>query len=656
VLASWHYSCLIPLLPLLGAALVGLLLRALRGRAHWPVILGVFGAFVVSLVMFLKLGREPKPLALDIYRWIPTGFGAPASDAAWFNIDFLIDPLSLVMLLTVTCVSTLVVVYSVGYMREHDGHPERGYERFFAFMGIFVFSMCSLVLAGNFLLLYLGWEAVGLCSYLLIGFYYQRPAAAAAAKKAFIVNRVGDFGFGLGVLLIYFTFGSLNYQTVFEATRFALEGSEGALANLGIADPQGLIHLLRDTPRLTWIALLLFCGAVGKSAQIPLYVWLPDAMEGPSPVSALIHAATMVTAGVYMVARCGVFFVHSATAMTVVAWTGALTALFSATIALAQYDLKRILAYSTISQLGYMFLALGVAAPSAAIFHLHTHAFFKALLFLGAGSVMHAMAGVIDIRKLGGLSKQMPTTCMTFWIGSLALAGFPLLSGFWSKDEIISAALGKSPPLGAIGLVVAILTAFYTFRAVFMTFHGQPRLPEGSHPHEQPKVMTGPLALLAIGAIFAGYWNITGGFAHYLSPAVVAARGGHEGHDYDVMVLSAVLALIGIGSAWVAYIKYPAVPGRVVEAVPGLFRLLNNKWYVDEIYDACIVRPLRSIGRACWTIDDWGIDGVIWLVTAAPRALAWGLQQGFQRGALQGYALSGALMIAVILAVILARL
>ncbi len=654
MLASWHYSCLVPLLPLLGTVLVGLLIRALGGRAHWPVVLGVGGALVVSLVLWIGGGADIG--TRQIYSWIPTGADDAAGNGGWFNINFLIDPLTIVMLLTVTGVSTLVVIYSIGYMREHDGAPERGYERFFAFLGLFVFSMCSLVLAGNFLLLYLGWEAVGLCSYLLIGFYYQRPAAAAAAKKAFLVNRIGDFGFGLGVLLIYFTYGSLDYGVVFEATRAALESNAAKLGELGIADPQQLIHQLEHTNRLTWIAMLLFCGAVGKSAQLPLYVWLPDAMEGPSPVSALIHAATMVTAGVYMVARCGIIFAHSETAMTVVAWVGGLTAIFSATIALAQYDLKRILAYSTVSQLGYMFLALGVAAPAAAIFHLHTHAFFKGLLFLAAGSVMHAMAGVIDIRKLGGLSKQMPITCLTFWIGALALAGFPLLSGFWSKDEIVAAALHHDTALGVIGLITAVMTAFYTFRAVFMTFHGEPRLPEGAHPHEQPRVMTGPLCILAVGAVLAGYWNVAGHLGHYLEPSLTVVYGGEHGHAYGVMALSGLLAVLGILAAYYAYNKKPAVAEGVARALPTIHRVLNNKWYVDEIYDACIVRPLRGIGRLCWTIDDWGIDGIIWIVTAVPRAVAWILQVTLQRGALQGYALSGALVIAIILAVVLAGL
>ncbi|MBN1342620.1 MAG: NADH-quinone oxidoreductase subunit L [Phycisphaerae bacterium] len=665
---GWHYTCLIPLLPLLGAALVGVFLRVLRGQAHWPVILGVGGAFVVSMVVWLGGGHghgdteHATSLIVNVYQWFPTGEGAIGSAKAFFNVLFLIDPLTIVMLLTVTGVSTLVVIYSVGYMREHDGHPERGYERFFAFMGLFVFSMCSLVLAGNFLLLYLGWEAVGLCSYLLIGFYYQRPSAAAAAKKAFLVNRIGDFGFGLGVLLIYLTYGALDYATVFEATRVALEHDMtmpdklAILGQLDIAAPAELIRTLEHSSRLTWIALLLFCGAVGKSAQLPLYVWLPDAMEGPSPVSALIHAATMVTAGVYMVARCGIIFAHSETAMIVVAWTGGLTALFSATIALAQYDLKRILAYSTVSQLGYMFLALGVAAPAAAIFHLHTHAFFKGLLFLAAGSVMHAMAGVIDVRKLGGLSKQMPITCLTFWIGGLALAGFPLLSGFWSKDEIVAAALHANTPLGIMAVVTAVMTAFYTFRAIFLTFHGEPRLPEGAHPHEQPRVMTGPLCVLAVGAALAGYWNIAGHFGHFLAPSLTVLHGGEHGHDYPVMVMSGLLAIAGILAAYVVYNQRPVIAEKTAAAFPSVFRLLNNKWYVDEIYDVFIIRPLRGIGRLCWTIDDWGIDGIIWIVTAVPRAIAWILQQVFQRGALQGYALSGALAIAIILAIVLAKM
>jgi NADH-quinone oxidoreductase subunit L len=402
------------LLPAGAGALVGLLgPRVLRGRSHWPVILGVAASLALSGRLFDQVRAVPPEersaeyaRTHTVYSWFRADSGGRGH---WFDIDFRIDPLTCVMLLTVLGVSLLVVIYSVGYMRDHHGRPERGYERFFAFLALFVFSMCTLVLAGNFILLYVGWELVGLCSYLLIGFYYPRPSAAAAAQKAFLVNRVGDLGFGVGILLIYLSCGDLRYEAVF---------SEAGLARL-----EG---------RETLVSLLLLCGAVGKSAQLPLHVWLPDAMEGPTPVSALIHAATMVTAGVYMVARCGAIFAESAAAMAVVATIGAATALFAATIALAQTDLKRILAYSTISQLGYMFLGLGAMASDSAIFHLFTHAFFKALLFLGAGSVMHALHGEIDLRRFGGLGRSLPVTAATFWIGGLALAGFPLLSGFWS--------------------------------------------------------------------------------------------------------------------------------------------------------------------------------------------------------------------------------
>jgi len=372
------------LAPLVAAVVAGALGRpVLRGRTHFVAIAGVgvaFAAAVVVLIQMLGTGGDERSVTIELYEWIATGSGA------WFNVRFLFDPLTAVMLVTVTGISLLVVIYSRDYMRHH-GEPEEGYERFFAYLALFVFSMCALVMGGNFLLLYLGWEAVGLCSYLLIGFYYKKPSAAAAAKKAFLVNRVGDFGFGLGILLIYLTFGSVDYEVVFQMVHAGVNASGDAL----------------ESSRVTAIALLLLCGACGKSAQLPLHVWLPDAMEGPSPVSALIHAATMVTAGIYMIARCGAIFTASPTAMTVVAIIGAATALFAATIAVTQTDMKRILAYSTISQLGYMVLGLGVYAAASSVFHLFTHAFFKALLFLGAGSVMHAMGGVIDVRQFGGL-------------------------------------------------------------------------------------------------------------------------------------------------------------------------------------------------------------------------------------------------------------
>ena len=491
-------AILIPLLPLAGAILVGLIgLRGLRSQSHWLVILPVAIALGLAVKLYQQVdvsvehacaaGKQQVFSSFPVYDWLMV------TAAKWLNVTFRVDPLTCIMLLTVLSVSLLVVMYSAGYMRDHHGHAERGYERFFACLAIFVFSMCLLVLAGNFLVLYVGWELVGLSSYLLIGFYYPKPAAAAAAKKAFIVNRIGDFGFGLGIFLIYYTFGTLEYSHVF--TRMQMMLADGSL----------------EVSRVTTIALLLFCGAMGKSAQLPLHVWLPDAMEGPTPVSALIHAATMVTAGVYMVARCHIIFSASPYAQWIVATLGTATAFFAATIALTQFDMKRILAYSTLSQLGYMFLGLGVGAYDSSIFHLFTHAFFKALLFLGAGSVMHAMAGTIDIRRFAGLRKSMPITYVTFVIGGLALAGFPLLAGFWSKDEILHAALESDMPyLAVVGIVTAWLTAFYTFRMIYMAFHGQERLPQGvEHAHESGIWMCGPLVVLSIGAVFAGYAGVT---------------------------------------------------------------------------------------------------------------------------------------------------
>ncbi len=622
------------LAPLAGALLAGALGPILlRGRSHWPAILGVGCAFAAAVCVFIQLrGTEQVSWQIPVYDWILSGTGSG------FRVEFLIDPLTSIMLLTVTGVSLLVVIYSRDYMRNH-GQPERGYERFFAFLALFVFAMCALVLGGNFLLLYLGWEAVGLCSYLLIGFYYSRPAAAAAAKKAFLVNRVGDFGFGLGILLIYVSFGTLEYGPVFDMVHRGVLASGAPL----------------EGARVTAIALLLLCGACGKSAQLPLHVWLPDAMEGPSPVSALIHAATMVTAGVFMIARCGAIFTASATAMTVVAVVGALTALFAATIALVQTDMKRILAYSTISQLGYMFLGVGVYAADSAIFHLFTHAFFKALLFLGAGSVMHAMGGIIDVRRFGGLRKILPWTFITFVIGSLALAGFPLLSGFFSKDEIIHHALTLHPVLGVMGLVTALMTAFYTFRMVFLAFFGTQRVPEGVHPHESGAWMLLPLVILSIGAIFAGYAGVeaTGrGFHHFLSPVFEQTfvannplAGGHiEAHpgfwaNYRLLILSGGLSVIGILAAYVMYVRQPWLAGLAKASATNAHTTLWNKYYVDELYDGVVVEPARKTGRFCVGLDDYFIDGLIWLVTAFPRALAL-ILRGMHGGAIQSYGLT----------------
>jgi NADH-quinone oxidoreductase subunit L len=647
-------AILIPLLPLLSMVLVGLIgLRGLRGRSHWLVILGVGLSLAAAIKLFLNL--HPLVAMGDagcvqamfqpylLYSWIASGEGS------FLDVTFRVDPLTSVMLLTVLGVSFLVVVYSVGYMRDHHNHPERGYERFFAFLGLFVFSMCTLVLAGNFLLLYLGWELVGLSSYLLIGFYYERPAAAAAAKKAFLVNRIGDFGFALGILLIYFTFGSLDYETVFKQVR-----------EMKLIDGTAL-----EQSRVTTIALLLFCGAIGKSAQLPLHVWLPDAMEGPTPVSALIHAATMVTAGVYMVCRCKVIFAASPYAMWIVATLGGLTSLFAATIALTQFDMKRILAYSTLSQLGYMFLAAGVGAFDSAIFHLFTHAFFKALLFLGAGSVMHAMAGAIDIRYFSGLARSMKITAATFWIGGLALAGFPLLSGFWSKDEIVHAALHSDMPwLGWMALITAWLTAFYTFRMIYMAFHGEERLPRGvQHAHESGLWMTLPLVVLSIGAICAGYVGVTfqhhgflgfmephGEFHHFLASVL---HGGHRATPahvggelapwilagHNLMYVSAGICLWGIFTAWFFYQRRPTIPMALALVSGPVYRLLFHKYYADELYDRAFVRPLRRLGDLCHGIDAFGINALLWCIAAVPRAVGFGFK-GWQRGALQGYALA----------------
>ena len=647
------YICgmLILLAPLVGAVLSGALGPVwLRSRAHWPVVAGVAVAFITSVVLCAQVAGAPEGATsalIPVYDWIAHGAQDAKGATAYFKVEYLIDPLTAIMLMTVTGVSLLVVIYSRDYMRE-QGKAVRGYERFFAFLGLFVFSMCALVLGGNFLLLYLGWEAVGLCSYLLIGFHYGRPAAAAAAKKAFLVNRIGDFGFALGILLIYLTFGSLEYGVVFERVSQGLTGSGDPLSG----------------DRVTAIALLLFCGACGKSAQLPLHVWLPDAMEGPSPVSALIHAATMVTAGIYMVARCGAIFAASPTAMMVVAVVGAATALFGASIALVQTDMKRILAYSTISQLGYMVLAIGVYAADSAIFHLFTHAFFKALLFLGAGSVMHAMGGIIDVRHFGGLRKVLPWTFATFVIGSLALSGFPMLSGFFSKDEIIHHALAAHPVLGVIGLLTALLTAFYTFRMVFLAFHGPYRVPEGVHPHESGVWMRAPLLVLSLGALAAGYLGTegTGALHRFLEPVFadtfarynpihIVEHAGFWAH-YGLMIVSGALAIVGILAAYLLYVREPWIPGLLKASAPRGYRTLWNKYYVDELYDGAIVKPAQRGGRFCVGLDDYGVDGLIWVVTAIPRAVAYLLRTA-QSGLLQGYALSMVAGIAIIVLLVL---
>jgi len=552
-------------------------------------------SFLVGIGVFftLLLGSGEHGRTVPLFSWITVGD---------FRIEaaILVDQLSTLMTLVVTGVGFLIHVYSVGYMAEDER-----YARFFTLLNLFVFSMLILVLADNFLLLYVGWELVGLCSYLLIGFWFERPAAAEAGKKAFLVTRIGDFGFALGVMLIFVTFGTLGYAQVFEQAPHTL-----------------------TTSLATAITLLLFAGAVGKSAQIPLYVWLPDAMEGPTPVSALIHAATMVTAGVYMVARTHALFELAPLSMTLVAVIGAVTAFYAATIALVQNDIKRLLAYSTISQLGYMFLAVGVGAYASGIFHLTTHAFFKALLFLGAGSVMHGLAGELDMRKMGGLRDKMRTTYRTFLAGAAALAGFPLLSGFFSKDEILWRAFNSSIILWLIGIVTAFLTAFYAFRAVFLTFWGPSRVDEevAHHIHESPRIMTTPLTILAVLALIGGLIGIPHlsaiegflepVFAHHeavLPPLGPPQPWGGSGIlEWVLMALSAIVAIVAIILAQYMYLVNPGLPERLSQRYASLYKLLSNKYYVDEVYMAGIVNPLRNFAGFLSQVMDAGIiDGAV---------------------------------------------
>ncbi len=671
----------LPFWPLLGAAVVGLMLatRSLRQHADKAAVGGVAISLILSVVLWMgykpehKLGGEAAASAPagtaapheggasaahgdghaqadkgftthTVFHWISLGAPQAGQPTQFIDVNYFIDPLTIVMLLVVTGVGLMVVLYATGYMRDHHGHREVGYERFFAFLALFVFSMLMLVLAGNFALLYLGWELVGLCSYLLIGFYFAKPAAAAAAKKAFLVNRIGDFGFALGIFALYKFLSPhvqpgenpLDYATAFKYA--------GHLTHL-VATPFG------ELSQGTVVALLLLCGALGKSAQFPLYVWLPDAMEGPTPVSALIHAATMVTAGVYMIARCGPIFAASPIALEAVALVGIIGAVLAATMAMAQYDMKRILAYSTMSQLAYMFVGLACAAPDASVFHLFTHAFFKALLFLCAGSVMHAMGGVIDLRHFSGLRRVLPKTYGLMLIGCLALAGFPLLAGFWSKDAIVHAAFYGDlahdwPWLGWALIVTAFLTAYYTFRMFFLCFHGELRLPPeaGHHPHESPASMLGPLVPLAAGALLAGYVPVSA----YLSGSSIQPGPHHAGGEW-LYGLSAGVGLAGIALAWLRYGKAPVADPDAALLGP-LWRLMHAKWYVDEIYQLVFVRPLRALGDLCFGVDRDGVDGVVGFVAGVPRGVGL-VFRSLQRGALQGYALAMSLGVVVLLVV-----
>jgi NADH-quinone oxidoreductase subunit L len=824
-----HHSYLIPLLPLLGAAVAGFFgARYLKGNSHWPIWIGVGGSAVLSFTLLFGMlarwhphdnaghagtsehaARAGTPAAVSptetaaeaeaparlaaaqdneadessaslpetrrefptlafgrhLYTWIRAGskqveatddHGKPVFDASGepvtktapdFEVSagFLFDPLSAVMLCVITGIGFLITVFSKGYMA-----GEEGYFRFFAYLGLFIFMMTILVMGENLVMLYLGWEGVGLCSYLLIGYYYDKPAAREAAKKAFLVNRVGDFGFGLGIMLCFFAFGTVSYF--------------GNLANPGDGLLEQAVLAARDLNPLTtlkqdamqWIPFLLMLGAFGKSAQFPLYVWLPDAMEGPTPVSALIHAATMVTAGVYMIVRCGTLFVTNQPAMNTIAVVGAFTALFAATIALRQFDLKKVFAYSTVSQLGFMFVGVAVWAPVAGVFHLVTHAFFKALLFLGSGVVMHAMAGVLDMRKMSGLRRVLPWTDKFVLVGCLALAGFPFLSGFFSKDEIVGAAMERSIFLGGVMLLTAFLTAYYTFRLYFRVFRGPlvlPEAPAGAHGHghdhpahgahagdpatasesairtgdtarsgvdehlardpahhghaprgdagqkshdpghghghgagshdaphnHEPLSMMLPLAILTIGALLVGYLNwperarSLGGFLGQ-SPSFVEAyraaevlggrsaehfgvhdpRPSPEGHELfpAIMIVSGFTSVVGIFLAYVMHLRDRGRAERLAAGMAPVTRLLEARYYVDEVYQNVIVEPLRALGRAFFWIDRWVIDFTIGALSWVPQFSGYALKLTVQRGYLQGYAAAMLFGVAVILLII----
>ena len=603
---------LIPLLPFAGFVLNGVLGRRLpKALVTAIALLAPLASFVVVLsaakasvdgIVLPYVETLPRP-------WINAG-------TLHVDISFVLDHLSLFMLLIVTGVGSLIHVYSVGYM----GHEE-GYWRYFAYLNLFVFFMTVLVLAGNALLMFVGWEGVGLASYLLVGFWFQKPSAANAGKKAFVVNRVGDFGFLIGMFLLLANFGTLTFNDV--AARLATNPAWTG----GI---------------LTAIALCLLVGATGKSAQLPLYVWLPDAMEGPTPVSALIHAATMVTAGVYMMARTHFIFDRSPFALSVVAIVGAATAFFAATIALVQHDIKRVLAYSTVSQLGYMFLGCGVAAYSTAIFHLMAHAFFKALLFLAAGSVIHGLGGEQDMRKMGGLRKHIPVTFWTMTVGVLAISGFPPLAAFFSKDAILYAAFlqgtgGKL--LWFVGLVTALLTSFYMFRLWYLTFMGESRNHD-VHPHESPWVMLGPLVLLAILS-FTGGWIGIGRISAYLAPSVGQHEevAGSAQLEIVLTVLAVAVALLGWFVVDLMYRRQPERPAQLAAALPTGYKLLSHKYYVDEIYDAVFVKPLLAFSRFVleWVVDVAILGGLAWLLGGL-ATLGGAILQRWQSGNLRSYA------------------
>ncbi|MEE9270582.1 MAG: NADH-quinone oxidoreductase subunit L [Candidatus Krumholzibacteria bacterium] len=649
------YLWLIPFSPLIGAAVNGAIAISYAKRESGPregvvSLIGVLAplvSFVTAVFLFfhlLHLDPEQRVVTQTLFPWIATG-------SLHIDFAFMVDALSIIMVLVVTGVGTLIHIYSVGYMAK-----DRGFARYFAYLNLFMFSMLVLVMGKNLPMLFVGWEGVGLCSYLLIGFWYKDLLNAAAGKKAFIVNRIGDFGFLIGMFVLFVASSGAGHPTL---------------------DFIGLREMVSEHPEAfaataTAACILLFVGATGKSAQIPLYVWLPDAMAGPTPVSALIHAATMVTAGVYMVARMSFLYLESPVAMMVVATVGALTALFAATIGVCQRDIKKVLAYSTVSQLGYMFAAVGVGAFSAGIFHLVTHAFFKACLFLGSGSVIHAMSGEQDMFKMGSLRRRMKITFVTFLIAGAAIAGVPGMAGFFSKDEILwtsfTASIGPvwlGGFLWALLFVSAGITAFYIFRAVFLTFFGEKRYSADveAHVHESPPTMTLPLIILALGSVVAGYIGIPavlGGvnhFHHFLAPALGPLAGHAAGADggeavahgvahgsraleLGLMVASVLVGLVGIVVAYRLYIKAPMVPARLGERFAGLYRLVYNKYFVDEAYEKTLVDPgfKLSNGFLFRVIDVWVIDGLVNAVGITARVFG-AAARLLQTGLVRTYAL-----------------
>jgi len=650
---------LIPLFPLLGFAINASMGRRLSktvsGSLASLVMLASFAVSVMVVWQLANLAPPQRVIEQTLYTWIASGDFV-------LDLTLRVDPLAAVMILVITGIGSLIHIYSTAYMHE-ESDPE--YARYFSYLNLFAFFMLVLVLGANFLVLFVGWEGVGLCSYLLIGFWFEKKSAADAGKKAFVVNRIGDYAFILGTLLLFVRFGTLDFQRI-----------ASAVAPLAPDSNFGPLSLA---------TLLLFIGATGKSAQIPLYVWLPDAMEGPTPVSALIHAATMVTAGVYMIGRNAVLFSHAPETMAVVAVIGAATALMAGTIGLVQNDIKRVLAYSTVSQLGYMFLAMGVGAFGAGIFHLYTHAFFKACLFLGSGAVIHALHGEQDIRNMGGLKAGLPITYWTFLIGSLAIAGVPGLAGFFSKDEILFETFAHGHTiLWTIGILTSLLTATYMFRLVFLTFHGARRHEATAHPshlHDAPPAMATALVVLALGSVAAGYIGIPvalGGhnpIGGWLAPSFSARSvttlatgqvgeagqpggageasatgetGSERGLELSLMVVSSIVAIVGIGLAAFIWLKRREIADRVAAAFPGVYRTLLNKYYVDEIYDATIVQPIRIVSQeGLWRgVDVHIIDGAV-NGTASIVEGSSSLLRRLQSGSVRAYA--GSLLIGVVL-------